>query len=177
MRALLIIDMVKGFVDKTTEDGDCALYLPNARSIIPNINRVIEKLDKDDIIIHMNDSHEVDDEEFKMFPKHCIEHTKESRVASGFVYGDRCSDVISKTRFSAFHRTVLASNLHTLGINELIITGVCTEICIMYTVADARMRDMKVTVVKNAVSGLTEDGHEWALGHMKNVLGANIVGE
>ena len=80
MKAMLIIDMVKGFINPETTDGKCALYLPGADSIIKNINREISKMGEEDMIIHLNDTHDRGDREFEMFPPHCMRNTDQSRT-------------------------------------------------------------------------------------------------
>ena len=182
MKALIIVDMVKGFVDETVMDersdvgrSPCPLYLPDARGLIEGINQLIDTLKPEDVIIHMNDTHEPDDKEFKMFPKHCLKGTEQNKVADGFVYGDRQHISLPKTRFSAFHQTELFCLLRELDIKDLIIVGVCTEICVMYTAAAARMFNFNVTVPNISVSGLSEEGHEWALDHMEKVLGVKVI--
>ena len=175
MKCLIIVDMVRGFVEKG------ALLLPKAKELIPKINNVIAHLDEDDIIIHMNDTHEQHDKEFDMFPPHCIIDTEECEVADGFEYGGRDVLKLPKTRFSAFYNPLtmsiktLQNQLACRRIDRLIIVGVCTEICILFTVADARFRDYRVSVVRDCVSGITKKGHEWALNHMVAVMGVEVV--
>ena len=182
MKAVIIVDMVKGFVDETVQDessdlgrSPCLMYLPGARELIPGINMLIDTLDPDDIIIHMNDTHQPDDKEFDMFLVHCLKGTEECKVADGFEYGGRQHINLPKTRFSAFHYTELLTLLRELEIEDMYIVGVCTEICIMHTAAAARMYNLNVSVPNISVSGLTEEGHEWALEHMKNVLGVTVL--
>lgn len=170
MKALMIVDMVRGFVEPETKDGKCKLYLPEAHKIIPAINELIKQHDK---IIFASDYHDPDDKEFNVYPPHCIKSTDEIRPAIGLEF-DRAFHVL-KTRFSSFFKTGLEQYLIDNNITELTIVGVCTEICILFTTADAVMRNIKVTVPSNAVSGLTPEGHEWALKYMKGILGVNVI--
>ena len=55
------------------------------------------------------------------------------------------------------------------------VVGVCTDICVMHTVADLRNRNYDVEVPKDCVASFDQDNHEFALKHMKSVLGAEIV--
>ena len=48
----------------------------------------------------------------------------------------------------------LDKTLKMLGVNELIVTGTVTNICVMIAVGDAGLRGYKVVVPKNAVAGL-----------------------
>ena len=61
------------------------------------------------------------------------------------------------------------------NISELLITGCVTNICVLYTVADAVQRGYKVSVLKDCVAALDERDHEFALKQMREVLGAHIL--
>lgn len=172
MKALMIVDMVRGFVEPETKDGKCKLYLPEAHKIIPAINELCKE---HDLVIFASDCHEPDDKEFNVYPPHCIKSTDEIRPATGLQFNGQKAFLVLKTRFSAFFKTGLEKYLIDNAITELTIVGVCTEICILFTTADAVMRNIKVTVPSNAVSGLTPEGHEWALKYMKGILGVNVI--
>jgi nicotinamidase-related amidase len=48
---------------------------------------------------------------------------------------------IIKPQFSAFYATNLPVLLPKLGVRRLVLTGVATDICVLFTAADAHMRD------------------------------------
>ncbi len=52
--------------------------------------------------------------------------------------------------------------------------GVCTNICVLYTAASARMLNYKVTILKDAVASFDQQAHDFALKQMKDVLGVEI---
>jgi len=173
LKALLIIDMIKGFISKETGAGECALHIDGAKAIIPNINREIEALDEGDRVIHVCDEHSEDDTEFKVWPKHCVSGTEECEIVDGFVDGPYKK--ISKTRFSAFFRTELDGFLNNLGnIDEIIVTGVCTDICVFATALDARYRDLKVVVPRDCVFPLYRERGEYLLKFLKGVAGVEL---
>jgi len=172
MKVLVIVDMIKGFLEPETKDGKCLLYLPEAKSIIPEINKHIKEAD---MLVFANDCHDDDDEEFKLYPKHCIGRTDEILPADGLDYRGKKGLLVLKTRFSVFYGTEFDVWLKKNNVKEITLVGVCTDICILFTAADAVMRNIKVTVPEKAVSGLTKESHEWVLKHMKTVLGVNII--
>ena len=61
-----------------------------------------------------------------------------------------------------------------LAPEKLIVCGVCTVICVMHTVADARNRDYAVEVPKDCVASFDPEAHEFALKHMEKILGAKV---
>jgi len=55
------------------------------------------------------------------------------------------------------------------------LTGVCTNICVLYTAADARNLAYKVSIYKDAVASFDSTAHDFALKEAKNTLGCNII--
>jgi len=80
-----------------------------------------------------------------------------------------------KTRYSAFAGTNLELKLRERGINEIHIVGVCTDICVLHTAVDAYNKGFQIVVHQDAVASFNQAGHEWALGHFKNTLGAKVM--
>jgi nicotinate phosphoribosyltransferase len=167
---VLVIDMTKAFM----EEGHALYCGDNARKIIPNIQILLEKeLKKGSRILFLNDHHEPDDLEFKMFPPHSIEGTEETQVIPELA--EFRGEVIPKKRYSAFYGTSLGERLAQLKPDKIIVTGVCTDICVCHTVADARDRDYTVEVPVDAVASFDYKAHRYALEHMEKVLGARLV--
>lgn len=170
-RALLVIDMLRDFLE---EQG--SLYCGGAaRKIIPAVADEIARARRDGMaIIYVCDRHQPDDPEFQMFPPHCVRGTAGSEVVDGLspLEGDL---IIPKRRYSAFYGTDLDLALRELGVRELTLVGVCTNICVLYTAADARMRNYRVLVPRNAVATFDEGVHRFALGEMEKTLGVQLT--
>jgi ureidoacrylate peracid hydrolase len=71
--------------------------------------------------------------------------------------------VIDKTRYSAFYGTSLESILGTLGVRDLVVAGVTTNICVDSTVRDASYRDYPSFVAEDATGELEKDRHDITL--------------
>lgn len=169
----MVIDMIKGFLQEGTGGGKCSLFIPGAHGIISNINREINSLKEDDLLIFVCDEHGPDDKEFSMFPVHCVKGSEECEMADGFV--DRPHKRIPKTRFSAFYRTGLDDILGGCDhIEEIVVTGVCTDICILATALDARYRDHKVAIPKDCVHPLDRQRGESMLRYLAEVVGVEV---
>ena len=56
------------------------------------------------------------------------------------------------------------------------VCGVCTDICVLHTVADARNHDYQVEVPVDCVASFDLAAHEFALRHMEGILGAKLAG-
>ncbi|MCT6881249.1 MAG: isochorismatase family protein, partial [Snodgrassella alvi] len=55
------------------------------------------------------------------------------------------------------------------------LTGVCTDICVLHTAVDAYNLNYKIVIHQSAVASFDSIGHEWALNHFQNTLGAIII--
>jgi len=169
-RAVVVIDMIRGFL----EEGYPLYCGLEARSIIPNIQKLLERESaQDSQIFYVCDHHTPDDLEFKTFPPHCMEGTEEAELIPEL--SQYPGEIIPKTGFSGFYGTTLEKKLKSLNLKTIVICGVCTNICILHTVADARKRVYEVEVPVNCVASLDKKAHSSALEHMEKVLGAKLV--
>jgi len=170
VNAVVVVDMLRGFLEESYP-----LYCGDkARRIIPNIRRLLEReLAKGSKIFFTCDQHDPDDLEFRIFPAHCIAGTKEAEIIPEL--SDYAGDVIPTKRYSGFFNTALGDKLEELDLEKVVVCGVCTDICVMYTVADAHNRDYAVEVPADCVASFDENAHRFALDHMEKVLGARIV--
>ena len=167
---VLVVDMLRGFL----EEGHPLYCGARARRIIPNIQKLLEQeLAQDSKVFFLGDHHAPDDPEFKMFPPHCIEGTVEAEVIAELA--DYQGEVIPKRRFSGFFDTPLEKKLNQLKPEKLIVCGVCTNICVLHTAADARNRDYQVEVPVDCVASFDEKAHHFALEHMEKTLGVKLT--
>lgn len=67
--------------------------------------------------------------------------------------------VIEKDRYSAFHRTDLEERLRRLGITDLVIGGVMTNLCCETTAREAFVRDYRVFFLADGTSTVSHDLH------------------
>lgn len=82
---------------------------------------------------------------------------------------------VIKPQFSGFYATNLPVLLPKLGVGRLILTGVATDICVLFTAADAHMRDYALWVPSDSVAAEDEDRQRWALAVMANSMGAETA--
>ena len=68
--------------------------------------------------------------------------------------------VVDKVRFDAFQWTSLEPLLRGLGVDELVICGVVTNICVETTIRSAFMRDFPVIMVADCCAAQTRRLHE-----------------
>jgi len=168
---VIVADMVRGFC----EEGRNLYVGPTIREIIPRIRELLERESAaGSHIIFICDTHDPDDKEFEMFPPHCIRGTEETDVIPELV--EFAGEIIPKRRYSAFFETNLEERVEELNPDKIIIVGDCTNICVLYTAADARYRDYAVEVPADCVATFDPDAHAFALKEMRTVLGAHVTG-
>ena len=170
MKALIITDMLNDFV---LTDG--ALPVPAAKDLVPCIQQIIEHARASEwIIIFLADNHAEDDKEFDIWPHHSVKGTEGAQVIEELApqEGDY---LVAKTRYSGFYNTNLGEILEENSVDQIIIVGVMTDICVLYTSADARNRDLTSIIVADATATLSDERHKWALEHSRSVTNAQIM--
>jgi len=171
MKALLVIDMLVDFIE---EDG--ALNVgPAGKKIVPFVRKRLEEFRKKGYpVIFICDNHEKDDKEFDMFPPHCIAQTEGAQIIDDLDVRNE-DKIIKKRRYSAFFGTDLDLYLREKGVDELYLVGVCTNICVLYTAADARNLAYKVNIYKEGVASFDAKAHEFALKEAEATLGCRVI--
>ncbi|WP_431802818.1 cysteine hydrolase family protein [Halobacillus andaensis] len=179
-KALIVIDYTYDFV---ADDGALSCGEPG-QSIEDNIVRLTKNfIDEKEYVVFAVDVHEKEDPyhpEAKLFPPHNIRDTRGrtiyGKLQEVYKLNNTNSNVLhmDKTRYSAFAGTRLDLKLRERGITELHLIGVCTDICVLHTAVEAYNLGYKLVVHKNAVASFNQTGHEWALEHFENVLGATV---
>ncbi|MFZ4453340.1 cysteine hydrolase family protein [Salibacterium aidingense] len=182
MKALIIIDYTNDFV---ADNGPLTCGEPGQKLENKIVQWIEEERENGSEIIFAVDYHKPDHTthpEHDLFPSHNIEGTpgrklygKVNDVFTG-IRSETNVTWMDKTRYSAFAGTPLDIFLREKGIGEIVLTGVCTDICVLHTAVDAYNKGYHLTIPRQAVASFDAGGHEWALSHFKNILGANIVG-
>ena len=168
--AVIVVDMLRGFF----EEGYPLYIGEKACGIIRHIRRLLEReLAQGSKVFFIGDQHDPDDLEFKIYPPHCVAGSVESEVIPELA--DYPGEIIAKKRYSGFYNTRLDERQKQLQPDKLIVCGVATNICVLYTVVDARNRDYDVEVPTDCVASLNEAAHGFALEHMAKVLGARLT--
>src|SRR5699024_9227831 len=180
-RALINVDYTYDFV---AEDGKLTCGVPGQAIEEKIVAITKEFLDVGDFVTFGIDAHEEGDElhpETKLFPPHNIVGTSGLELYGGLKplyeqHKDKANVYyFEKTRYSAFTGTDLEVKLRERQINEVHIVGVCTDICVLHTAIDAFNKGFSIVIHEKAVASFNPVGHEWALDHFKNTLGAKVI--
>lgn len=150
----------------------CGVSMPPVIAVIRGeISRAHES---NEPVVFLTDDHLPDDAEFQMFPPHAIHGTKGAQIIPQLAPagGDI---VIPKRRYSGFFGTDLDITLREKGVDTLRLVGDCTNICVLYTAADARNLGYTVEVVRDGVTSFDLEAHRDALRELEKTLGAHLV--
>lgn len=177
-KALLVVDYTIDFV---ADDGALTCGEPG-QAIEEAICSLTEKfVASGEFVVMPVDMHLEGDPyhpESALFPPHNIRGTAGrelyGRLASIYEQHKENITWMDKTRYSAFAGTNLEILLHERNIKELHLAGVCTDICVLHTAVDAYNKGFKIVVHKDAVASFNPVGHQWALSHFQDTLGADI---
>jgi nicotinamidase-related amidase len=88
----------------------------------------------------------------------CLEGTPESEVHPELAPLPGEKEIL-KHRYSAFYNTDLETILRCLKIEDLVITGIMTNMCCESTARDAYFRDYRVFFLADGTGSITEDMH------------------
>ena len=168
--ALLIIDMQNDFVIP-----GAPVAAPGAMEIIPQIAGLARLARAKGLpVIYTQEMHRADGSDFgielEFEPPHCLEGTPGLDVVDDLKPepGDRL--IRNKRRYDAFLGTDLDFVLRGAGAENLIVAGVCTDICVSATVQHARNLDYRCFVVSDASAGTSPPRHEAALLCLEHVF-------
>jgi nicotinamidase-related amidase len=166
-KALIIVDMLCDFI----EEG-APMEVPSGRWIVENIAGEIRYArEKGRPVIFICQSHDKDDPDFDARPPHAVKGTPGAGVIDALEPqpGDH---IVLKNGHSGFFRTNLEKILDELDIDEVFITGVATNTCVLYTAMDAIQRGFGVIVPGPCVAAITKEDHDFALRQINEVLKA-----
>jgi nicotinamidase-related amidase len=62
-----------------------------------------------------------------------------------------------------------------LGVNRLVLTGLVTDICVLFTAADAHMRAYDLWVPADAVASSRPEHQAWALQILQKAMDAEVA--
>jgi nicotinamidase-related amidase len=168
--ALLVIDMQNDFLL-----SDAPVHTPRGLELVPTIARLARSCREAGFpVAFTQEMHRADLSDFGIEldfePPHCLEGTPGMDLVAGLDPEPGDLRIKGKRRYDAFLGTDLDLALRVRGVENLLVTGVCTDICVICTVHHARNLDYRVVVLEDAVAGTTAERHEAALACMAHVF-------
>lgn len=167
--ALLLIDVISDF---DFEDGDELFRnaLPAARKIAA----LKKKARKAGVpAIYINNNFGNWHEDFWVTVKNILKNPSRKSEIVKLLKPEKDDYFVLKPKHSAFYSTTLDLLLEELEAENIILTGVATDICISFTANDAYMRGYEIFVPKDCVASVEPKENEHALKYIERVLKAD----
>lgn len=167
--ALLIIDMISDF---SFDDGE--KLLEHAEPVAENILQLKKEAEKNGIpSVYINDNFGKWQSDFQKLLKHCRSKSSRGKKIAKLLAPNQNDYFVLKPKHSAFYSTTLDLLLEYLEVETLILTGIATDICILFTANDAYMRDFALFVPRDCVAANEESENEHTLKYLEKVLEAD----
>ncbi len=183
-KALLLIDLSNDFIKL---DGALNCGQPG-EDIIPFCESLVREFVSDGLpVIDARDEHSMEDYEISsgLFPPHNLKGTWGQELIpelaailkqapSQWIY-------IPKKHYNAMFQTDLPETLSRLGIDELHVIGVCTDICVRYTTnglyeyKTTSRPQLRIVLHQLGVASFNQIGHEDSLKHLPGAFGIDVL--
>jgi nicotinamidase-related amidase len=170
VKALVIIDMLNDFVDG-------ALANPQAQAIVPAVERLLEHARREGwVVVFSNDAHQPGDPELAVWGEHGMAGTPGAEVIPQLAPQPGEREFVSPKRFyGAFDDTGLGEQLRELGVDEVVLAGQHTHICVRHSSYGAFKLGFKITVPRDAVCTFAGVDEELALEYLQGTYGAQVT--
>jgi nicotinamidase-related amidase len=171
MKALVIVDMLDDFVTG-------ALANPHAERIVEPLARLLTHARRDGewVVVFSNDAHDPADPELRVWGEHALAGSSGAQVIAALEPQPGPREIISPKRsYGAFDGTGLDEHLQALGVDEVVVTGQHTHICVRHSSYGALIRGYRVTVPRDAVCAFDGVDEDDALDYLVMAYGATMT--
>ena len=169
--ALLILDMISSF---EFEDG--ARMFKRALPVANRIARLRDRATAAHVpVIYVNDNEGRWRSDFRgQFEASVRNGSRGAPIA--ILLRPRAHDYfILKPKHSGFYATPLGTLLEHLGARRLILTGISSHQCVLFTANDAYVRDFKLVVPPDCIAAEDTTMEKLARQYFRSVLGASLM--
>lgn len=168
--ALLVIDVINDF---DFEEADQLLEF--AKPMAEQLSHLISRARQARMpVIYVNDNFGRWRSDFRAQIEHCLRGDRGSEIVA-MLQPQKDDYFVLKPKHSGFFATTLDTLLNYLEVEAVILTGIATNICVLFTANDAYMRDLRLIVPADCVAANSQELTDYALSQMETVLKAHIV--
>lgn len=169
--ALLLIDVIN---DLEFEEGQKLIEyaLPMARNIA-QLKLAAKR--RGVPCVYINDNFGQWQSDFKHLVARCVKDGVRGAPVARELAPQRDDYFVLKPRHSGFFQTPLDILLQDLHARKLILCGLTTDSCVLFTANDGYLRGLEIFVPADCCAALAKRRHTDALGQMRRTLKANTV--
>ena len=156
--ALIVVDMQQFFLNAASPTFTCG-----GIAILPTVKRLIDTFRQfERPVIFTRHVHHPDDLDSGImgwwWEGKCLEGSPESEIHPSLAPMPN-EKVIFKHRYSAFYNTDLETVLRCLKVEDVVISGIMTNMCCESTARDAYYRDYRVFFLADGTGSINEEMH------------------
>ena len=169
--ALVLIDVIN---DMEFETGEALLKnaLPAAKKLAALKRRAKQA---NVPVIYVNDNFGKWRSDFRQQLGHVLEEGVRGEEVGEILRPDEGDYFVLKAKHSGFYHTQLDLLIDYLEVKTIVLAGFTTDICVLFTAADAYMRDLHIVVPPDCSAAPSARHHQQALEHMTRVLDAKTI--
>ena len=169
--ALLLIDVINPF-----DFAGGAAFARRALSVARSIARLRDRATNAGVpVIYVNDNLGKWRSEASALVEFCSRPGMPGAPIVELLKPRRSDYVVLKSTLSGFYQTPLETMLRLGWVKTLIVTGFAADNCVLFTSADAYMREFRLVVPRDCVGAKTPEALKRALRMMDELFGARIV--
>lgn len=169
--ALLLIDVINDF-----DFPEADQLLAHARPMAERLRGLKRHAKSEGIpAIYVNDNFGRWRSDFRSLVDHCLESSCKGFDVVEALKPEQEDYFVLKPKHSGFYSTALDILLTYLEAKTVIVTGIATNICVLFTANDAYMRDYELVVPEDCVAANTAEATQHALTQMRDVLKADTT--
>jgi nicotinamidase-related amidase len=169
--ALIMVDVIN---DLEFDGGDALL-----QNAIPMANRLAalaSRARKAGVpVIYVNDNFGKWRSDFREVLDHCLNDEVPGREVARLLAPHKSDYFVLKPKHSGFFSTTLDTLLEYLHVKTVIIAGLTTDRCVLFTASDAHMRDLLLVVPRDCCAADSAQHHDDAIMMIERVLGADVT--
>jgi len=167
---LLIIDMINEF----NFEG-AARLMPAIQQTARRIAGLKRRMKHTGLpVVYVNDNFGKWQSDFRKLVARCLQEQCSGKHIARILRPEDDDYFVLKPRHSGFYATPLDLLLRYLGTRRVIVTGIAGDNCVLFTAADAYIREFSVAIPADCVVSLNPDSNRSALEHMRTALKADI---
>lgn len=168
--ALLVVDVIN---DLEFPGGE--KVLPWARRMVERLLPVLDRARHHGVpVVYVNDNFGHWRSNFTDVVRHCTRHGARGRDVVLRLVPAKEDYFILKPRHSAFFATSLVPLLEFLKVDRLVLAGIATNLCVLFTAHDAHMHEYDITVLSDCCAAESDQDHNIALDQLQRFLGVRV---